>query len=131
MNYYRSVEKKPEHGAGWAFMQLNRRSGAAIRCGCGAGGWTGPGHATAWEADRCFYDDQLAREIRRSVMSNQQLKCRLCSRWTSGLVSAGRLLFDGVVLCEQCAPPDDDAKTRASLATVVQFVAGIQIAASW
>lgn len=128
MNYYKAVEKKPEHGGGWVFMQLNRREGAAVVCACD---WSKPGHATAWGADRCFYDHELAKGLRRSELSGQLLHCRICTRWTAQVVSAGNLLFDAVVLCDRCAPPDDDVKTRKALSTAVQFVAGIEITASW
>lgn len=139
MNYYQAVEKKSEHGGGWVFMQLNRRSGAAVVCRCGSGpkrGFAAPGHPTAAEADLCFWQAQLAKRLIRSrrllAEGDRSPKCERCRRFTDREVSvAGHLLFDSVALCERCAPLDDDAATRAALALARPFRAGIQITASW
>jgi hypothetical protein len=131
VNYYRATEKKPEHGGGWAFMQHNRRAGSAIRCQCGAGGWTDPGHATAEDAERCFYEEQLTQPLRRSKLSETLHHCSLCGAWTDQIVGAGHLIGDHTILCAECAPPEDDEKSREALRAAHPFQPGIQITASW
>lgn len=131
MNYYRAVEKKPEHGGGWAFMQLNRRSGAAIVCACGAGGWESPGHTTAEEAERCFYDGEKAKGIRWSVYT-QASPCAICGAWTpDSLHGAGNLIDPSESVCRIHVEVGTDEAAAAWLWTRHPFRPGINITASW
>lgn len=139
MNYYRAQEKKAEHGGGWVVMQLNRREGAAVACGCREGpdnGWSEPGHGSKGAAELCFYQFELNRPIRRSTSPNQLVKCARCGKWTQQHVSAGNLIFGPTALCTVCAPTDstdevNDAAARLSLERVHPYRQGIEIAASW
>lgn len=130
MNYYKAVEKKPEHGGGWAFMQLNRREGAAIYCQCS---WEDPGHATAEEAERCFYEKQMDG-IRWSKQA-QADRCKVCGEWTDELLHPTGHLFDPMEpVCRSHFEPIDenyDARALAWLREQNPFVPGIQITASW
>lgn len=130
MNYYKAIEKKAEHGGGWAFMQLNRREGAAIVCGCGAGGWTDAGHATAEEAERCFYDAQAAKPISWHIYT-QASKCVVCDEWTPDYVrSGGHLLTAEEPVCKFHFENADE-EARAWLWERHPFAPGIEIQASW
>lgn len=130
MNYYQAVEKKPEHGGGWAFMQLNRRTGARIVCGCGAGGWENAGHVTAEEAERCFYDAEKAKGVRWSEYT-QASKCVICGEWTAdNLHGAGNLIDPSESVCKSHFDNSDD-QAAAWLWERHPFHPGIQIMASW
>lgn len=127
MNYYHAVEKKPEDGGGWAFMRLNRRVGAAIACGCS---WEQPGHATAEEADRCFYDKETERGIRWSTQT-QASKCAICDEWTPDLLhGAGNLIGPSESVCRFHFEGADD-QAAAWLWERHPFAPGIEIVASW
>lgn len=138
MNYYHATEKKPEHGGGWAFMQHNRRSGSAIRCACGAGGWTDPGHASAEEAERCFYDGERAKGIRWATFG-QASKCVVCDDWTpDALEAASNLLSPTEHVCRShFEGPHPIGGTRLDerpeewLWDRHPFSPGISIMASW
>jgi hypothetical protein len=126
MNYYKAVEKKPEHGGGWAFMQLNRREGAAIYCGCT---WETPGHATKEEAERCFYDKEMGQPARWSTQA-QASPCAICGVWTPRLLQGGGNLLDLYEsVCHGHFENDDDA--AAWLRERHPFAPGIEITASW
>lgn len=130
MNNYKAVEKAPEHGGGWAFMQLNRRDGAAIYCQCS---WEDPGHATAEEAERCFYEDQFSG-IRWSEQTSAE-RCKICGEWTPHLLRpSGHLLDRTESVCPSHFEPVDenrDARALAWLREQQPFSPGIQIMASW
>lgn len=129
VNRYHVTEKKPEHGGGWAFMQHNRREGSIIICDCGAGGWVNPGHATAEEAERCFYEYEKAKGIRWSTQS-QASKCAICGEWTPDtLHGAGHLIDPSEDVCRSHFPDDEEASTW--LWDRHPFWSGIQITASW
>lgn len=126
VNYYRAVEKKAEHGGGWAFMQLNRRAGAAIVCGCT---WETPGHVTAEEAERCFYDAQVAKGVRWHTYTSAH-KCAICEEWTpDGLGGAGNLIDPVEFVCRSHFA--DDVEASDWLWAKRPFQPGIQITASW
>ena len=129
MNYYHAVEKKAEHGGGWAFMQLNRRAGAAIVCACGAGDWELPGHATAEEAERCFYDGEKAKGVHWSVYTHAS-KCAICDQWTPDSLHAASHLW---TVDESVCPShfDNDDQAAAWLWERHPFAPGINITASW
>lgn len=129
MNYYHAVEKKPEHGGGWAFMQLNRRAGAAIVCACGAGGWEQPGHTTREHAERCFYDGERAKGVRWSVYA-QASRCAICDEWTPDSLHAtsNLLTYDESVCWSHF---DDDEAAAVWLWERHPFSPNIEIAASW
>lgn len=131
MNYYRAVEKKPEHGGGWAFMQLNRRAGAAIVCGCGAGGWESHGHDTPEAAERCFYEAEKEKGVRWSVYT-QASKCVVCNEWTAdSLHAASNLVTADATVCKSHFDGEDRPDAAAWLWDRNPFSPGIQIAASW
>lgn len=132
MNHYRALEKRPEHGGGWAFMQLNRRAGAAIYCGCE---WETPGHATAEEAERCFYDKEVSKGVRWSTHT-QASKCAICGEWTPDMVHGGGNLLDPHEdvcrshFADASHNPDDEA-AAVWLWSRHPFSPGIEIWASW
>jgi hypothetical protein len=140
MNYYRAVEKKAEHGGGWAFMQLNRRAGAAIVCGCGAGGWEQPGHVTAVEAERCFYDGEKAKGVRWSTQDRAS-RCAICDQWTPDVLhGASNLIHASQSVCHSHFDDVDEVRALDGLPAgdagewlwrQHPFSPGIEIVASW
>src|SRR5437868_4408226 len=76
-------------------MQLNRREGARIYCKCGLkhDAWSRPGHATAEEAERCFYDGEVERGVRWTEQV-QASKCAICEAWTPDILHGGGNLID-------------------------------------
>lgn len=127
MNHYRAVEKKPEHGGGWAFMQLNRREGAAIYCGCR---WETPGHATAEEAERHFYETEGPGRGVRWATQTQASKCAICGEWTPEILHGGGHLIDpSEDVCRTHFA--DEAEAAAWLWEKHPFTPGIEIWASW
>lgn len=140
MNYYQAVEKKPEHGGGWVFMCLNRRTGAYVVCQCKDGpehGFAAPGHSSALEASRCFWRAELAKPLFRGMRlvpeGDRAPMCQRCRRepTTQTLRTGTGLLFDGLVVCETCAPRNRDDKARKVLAKLRPVSREITIQASW
>src|SRR5690349_2430542 len=117
-------------------MQLNRREGARIYCACGAepDAWERPGHATAEEAERCFYDAQVAKGVRWSTQT-QASKCAICDEWTPDMLHGGGNLIDPYehVCRAHFDKPDGEVVDDAAawLWERHPFTPGIQITASW
>jgi hypothetical protein len=131
VNYYQARQVKPEadrpDAGKWRFTRMNDHriwpeGACAEDC---------PGHDTPEEADRHFYDGERAEHIRRGTLTGQQRNCQRCEAWTQQVIDIGNQLFQSLVLCEDCAPPDDDDKTRASAVEVDPFRPGISITSSW
>ena len=127
MNYYKAVEKKSEHGGGWAFMGLNRRQGAHIECACS---WDDAGHASAEDAERCFWEHALSRGIKWSEQG-QASRCAVCNDWTPDMLDhRHRLLFGQTeFVCRSHFESDDEAAEW--MRERHPFTPGIEMAASW
>lgn len=119
-------------------MQHNRREGSMIVCGCGAGGWAAPGHATAEEAERCFYDYEKSKGVQWRT-STQASRCRICDAWTpDNLEGAGNLINPIEYVCREhfedtlsIGPFRIAQSAEEWLWERHPFSPGIQIAASW
>lgn len=128
MNHYKAIEKKAEHGGGWAFMQLNRRAGAAIACACT---WEDEGHETAEDAERCFYEAQQSKGVQWLSYGKTAHECAKCGEWTVHALEAASNLLMGARenVCRHHFDTDDEA--AAWLWGRHPFRGGIEITASW
>jgi len=90
-----------------------------------------PPHPTAEDAERCFYDHELAQPVVRALLADQMLRCGVCNEFTAQTIRAGMHLFDSTVVCETCVPLGDDDEARRVLADLHPFTTGILIVSSW
>lgn len=123
MNYYgaRQIDPKADRtDAGkWRFTVRNDDriwpTGYCATC---------PGHATAEEAERHYYEYEMAETVREGSLADMQRACEVCGAWTQGLLQLGDGLMESHILC-------DEHRNPAGLAQVRPFAPGQVIISSY
>lgn len=115
MNYYRAIQHTTSKR--WSFGFFNDHKAYLANCCRDHEGK----HETREEAERCFYDDQIAR-AREISIQDQQLKCRVCGDWTAKGMETPMHHME--MLCDKHLNKD-------GLMQAYPFRPGIEGAASW
>ena len=116
MNYHEARQTADKSGWDWTTMNDGQiwRSGACADHGPG-------GHATREQAERHFYDGELAN-LREIEWHETQHPCAVCKAWTSKALETR--LSGPVDLC-------DEHRNAAGFEQASPFAPGRSIVASW